>query len=175
MAAVTLTQDILAVCLLFADGDISLSMEEILQHAERFQEKNDRHFGISRSDLRVLFIMLFAWYLGIRGFSEELDDIKLSDCIPEILKYHDAYFNDESSHWVTYEEAGPEAEDSLLYWLGYDEDQYQEKLNLKENMKWLFLENDADSIDPESIRNFMRENNITEEILFHVSRPGEGC
>ena len=87
MAAVTLTQDILAVCLLFADGEISLSMEKIIQRAEN----------------------------------------------------------------------------------------YQEKLNLKENMKRFFLESNSDSIGPESIKNFMRENNITEDILFHVSRPGEGC
>jgi hypothetical protein len=176
MAAVTLTQDILALCLLFADGKISLSMEEIVRRAERYQEKHDRHFGISRSDLRVLFIMLLSpWYLGIRGFSEELDDIKLSDIIFGILKYHDAHFNDEGSHWITYEDARPQANSSLLYWLGYDENQYQEKLDLKEKMTGFFQEISPESIDAESVRDFMSENNITEDILFHVSRPGGRC
>jgi hypothetical protein len=53
MASVKLTPDILSVCLLFSEGDISLSMEEIVQRAENFQEKSRKTFcSMSRGPVK---------------------------------------------------------------------------------------------------------------------------
>ena len=96
MAASILSQDILAICLFLADGNIDLSIEEVIHRVEKYQEEQDRHFGISRSDFRNLFHMLISWELRIKEF----DDIKLSDIITDILMYQYAHFNDEGENWI---------------------------------------------------------------------------
>ena len=81
MAAAILSQDILAICLLLAEGNIDLSMEEVIHRAENFQEDQDRHFGITRSDFRGLFNYWFMFDLAIIHFDDGIDGIKLKDIV----------------------------------------------------------------------------------------------
>ena len=48
MASCFLTQDVLAICLAVADGDLDLSIAEVIARAERYQEAANRYFGISK-------------------------------------------------------------------------------------------------------------------------------
>ncbi len=174
MAAVILSQDILAICLFLADGNINLSLGEVIRRVENYQEVQNRHFGISRSDFRGLFQMLISWELGIKSFGDELDDIKLSYIITEILKYHDGYFNDEGEHWTKdYNGQHEEIDYRLIeYRFGYNKEEYQEKLKLKEEMERFFGQQPNGAIHPKLVRKFMKEIKITDSILSHCARPG---
>lgn len=168
MPAAMLTQDILAICLLHADGNIDLSLENILFHAETYQERQNRHFGISRSDFRGLFHMLMFCELGMKKFGEDIENITLRDMLPEILKYHSAYFNDEGEHWIKDDDWWHEEER-----FGYHAEKYQEKVKLKEDMKTFFQQGKLPALNPPAIKSFMEELQLSEALLYHCSRPGE--
>ena len=61
----------------------------------------------------------------------------------------------------------------IEYWYGYDEEQYQEKLLVKQKMKDYFEHQEITTLHPKSVREFMKETKISEAILFHCSRLGE--
>ena len=67
MSTSTLTQDLLAICLIAAEGDIDFSLDDIIHRVEAYQENHNRHFRISRSDFRSLFYRLFYWELGTKS------------------------------------------------------------------------------------------------------------
>ena len=99
MAAAIVTEDFLAICLILADGDINMRLEEVICRAEAYQESSDSHFGISRSDFRCAFNKLsFVIYheTGVGNYEEMLTrNPLLQHWIGPILKYEDVYFNDE--------------------------------------------------------------------------------
>lgn len=92
MAASILTLDILAICLIMADDNVELSIEEIILRFENYQEANDRPFGISRSDFRTLLSNLIYFELELKKIGEDLNDIELKDVIIEILTHYNACF-----------------------------------------------------------------------------------
>ncbi len=146
MAATILSQDILAICLLLSDGNLDLSLKEVIHRAEEYQETQDRHFGISRSDFRGLFHRL--------NWAYEMDAIKMREVISDILEYHDAYFNDEGESW-------------------YKADDVEEQDQVKQQMKLFFNPQEISQLHPKLVREFMAKMNITEAILYHCSRSGE--
>ena len=109
MAAWTLSQDIVGICLVLAGGEADMDLEEVMLEADRFQVANDLHFGISRTDLRGLFQSLFLWNLGANHpLAVRLGDrwkegafggLRLREIVPVLLEFHDAAFNDEGQHW----------------------------------------------------------------------------
>lgn len=167
MVAAILSQDILAICLLFADGDMDVSLEEVIQRAEEYQEMQDRHFGISRSDFRGLFNMLLSWELGIKKPGDKMDDTRLSDVVTDILDYHDAYFNDEGESWTRSTNA--EFDD----WYGYEEGFYKQRMVIKEKMKVFFQHKKDGSFSQNVVKRFMEEIHISKILLDNCSRPGE--
>jgi hypothetical protein len=175
MAAAILSQDILAICLLSTDGDVDLSLEEVIHRVEEFEKVNNRHFGTSRSDFRVLFLMLVYLELGIKKLGDEIDDIRFIDIIADVLNYFDAHFNDEGEHWTRDEVRHNKEIDSRFIenWYGYDEKAYQEKLKVKKEMKRFFEQQKISTLNPESVRKFMGEIKVTDAVLYHCSRPGE--
>ena len=76
----------LAICLIVADGNIGLSLEDIIHRVEIYQENHNRHFGILRSDFRSMFYKLFYWELGTKSPEDRLDDVKLRDIINIIFE-----------------------------------------------------------------------------------------
>ena len=106
MAAAILSQDLLAMFLLAAEGDLKASLEDVLTVLEEFQENNDRHFGITRNDLRNLLGLEFSlgYYSqfgksgGQKG-SKPLKDVRLGEVAPFILRHFDALFNDEGEYF----------------------------------------------------------------------------
>ena len=77
MAASILSQDLVGVCLILCKGNTRMDLEKMIQKAEEFQDNNNRHFGISRSDLRGLFLMLL-WDLGIKKEFKQVDHLPIS-------------------------------------------------------------------------------------------------
>ncbi len=175
MAASILSQDILAICLFLADGNIELSIEEVIHRAENYQKINDRHFGITRSDFHNLFHYWFIFDLGIKQLDEGIDDVKLKDVVIDILAYHSSHFNDEGEYWINEKETW----DKEIYFVsierrfGYDEKKYREKLMTKQKMKEFFEDQELTELHPESVMKFMEEIKISDKILFQCSRPGE--
>lgn len=68
----TKSEDIVAICLVLAEGDIQKSIEEIIIRVENYQINNNRHFGISRYDFRGLFYELGVT-LGVISYSDILN------------------------------------------------------------------------------------------------------
>jgi len=94
---VTLSQDILAICLVLSGGDLDMKLENVVKLAEEFQEDKDRHFGITRSDFRTLLMRLIWEKIPgsiFRGW-DILNDVKLREVTLDMLRYQDAGFNDE--------------------------------------------------------------------------------
>jgi hypothetical protein len=91
-------------CLLLADGDLDASALRVVLHAERWQDEQDRHFGISRSDFRGAFREMagIAGYdLGPDGSLEALlARTPITFWIPAFLEYGEVWFNDEGEGWI---------------------------------------------------------------------------
>ncbi len=170
MSAATLSGDILSICLLFANGDIRTSLAEIIQRAEKFQEEQQRNFGISPHDFRGLLQSLVILELGLRRVGEDIGTILLSEIITPMLSYHDAYFNDEGEHWCGDDKAIDD-DNSILSWFGYSESEYREKQDQKRRLKAFFLGAGDAVIIPGKVRRIMKQLKIDENILQHCSRP----
>jgi hypothetical protein len=109
MAAEISADAFVALCLQLAEGDPEISMSELLRRLEAWQEREDRHFGISRSDVRGALREL-AWLLGHNAWSQAefdalLEGTSSSTWLSEMLKYRAVYFNDEGESWVAESEA----------------------------------------------------------------------
>ena len=103
MAAEILSQDIIAICLVLSEGNLTMSLGELIERVEQYQERQDRHFGLSRQDFRGLFR---NWLCDL-GLAK-LDDfsplaprcpIPLQRLLSRILEFHSAWFNDEGEYW----------------------------------------------------------------------------
>jgi hypothetical protein len=186
MAIATLSQDILAICLVLADGDIHLPMEEIIRRAEDFQETHDRHFGISQRDFRGLFLQLPSlddYKLLIFGDCQRApeDAARLHDCVLDILSHYDAYFNDEGDHWCGKEQLGVNAVAAAtpltIRGTRFDDafpepdEAYLEKRRLKEAMKQFFESHELATLGVAAVRRFLADVGVNDAILYECSRP----
>ena len=54
-----LSEDFIAVSLYFTNGNINAKIEEVIMFAEKYQKENNRMFGITESEFRNSFAMLF--------------------------------------------------------------------------------------------------------------------
>lgn len=186
MAARALSQDIVGICLVLAGGDAGMDLEEVMLEADRFMVENNRHFGISRTDLRGLFQSLFLWDLPddhplairLAGRWKEgaFDGIGLWEIAPIVLEYHDAAFNDEGQSWCDlddgtdacsrqrYEELGMES------WYGYGWARYSDKMKTREALRQLFRERKCPGAETTS--QLMRAHRLDDQLLHHCSRRG---
>jgi hypothetical protein len=168
MAAAILSQDLVGICLILCKGNININLEEMILIVEEFQEKNNRHFGISRSDFRCLFWMLLNWELEIK---KEFNQVRLSDVISNILDYYDVYFNDEGEHWTGRDKEFSDYEICHRYWYGYDKNEYCKKVTAKKIMKEFFK--NQRNPDPTIVMQFLDRLEFDDNILYQCSRPGE--
>ena len=176
MGKCTLSQDILAVCLVLADGDIDLTLAEVVRRAEGYQERADRHFGISTSDFRGLMCQLlppgscWACVARMEGVGEE---VRLREVIGDILGYHDGWCNDEGEGWIPAEPMNFRGESQAMDMCDMEQDMYQEHLRLKEELQRFFGPEGIAGVSAASVRQFMRRMHITDDFLRQFSRPGE--
>jgi hypothetical protein len=186
MAAWTLSQDIVGICLVLAKGDAGLDLEEVMLEADRFMVDNNRHFGISRTDLRGLFQSLFLWNLesdhplavrlGNRWMEGAFDGVRLWEMVPILLDYHDAAFNDEGQNFCRLDDGADSCSresydgDGMSSWYGYDWGQYCARVKAKQAMRELFRGRKCPS--PEAVAQLMRAHGLDEALLHHCSRRG---
>ena len=168
MAASILSQDLVGICLLLCKGNTRMHLDKMIKKAEEFQDNNNRHFGISRSDFRCLFWMLLNWELGIK---KEFNQVGLSDVISNILDYHDVYFNDEGEHWTGIDNEISDYGIFHRYWYGYDKNEYCEKVTTKKIMIEFFKNQKYP--DPTIVMQFLNRLKFNDNILYQCSRVGE--
>lgn len=168
MAASILSQDLVGICLILCKGNTRMNLEKMIQKAEKFQDNNNRHFGISRSDFRCLFWMLLYWELGIK---KEFKQVELSEIILNMLVYHDAHFNDEGEHWTVRDNEISNYEKCDHYWYGYDKNEYCEKVTTKKIMIEFFK--NQKNPDPTIVMQFLDRLKFDDNILYQFSRAGE--
>lgn len=169
MAASILSTDLVGICLILVEGNACAALEDVIRAAEEFQQKHNRHFGISRSDFRMLFWNYYHSDLHIQN-------IALHEIIPFILSFHAAHFNDEGGHlfgndtgidFENYE--GSEMEREIKYWTGYGKEEFRRKLETRAAMNEYFRDKTHQA---EAVRTWMATQGIDEYILYHCSRPG---
>ncbi len=186
MAARTLSQDIVGICLVLAAGDAGMDLEEVMLEADRFMVESNRHFGISRTGLRGVLQSLFLWdleedhplaiRLGNRWQEGAFDGIRLWEMAPVLLQYHDACFSDEGERWCCLEDDAEACsretylENDMASWYGYDWPQYCGRARAGEALSRLF---GGQGCPPrEAVRQVMREHGLDQGLLHHCSRKG---
>lgn len=170
MAAGILSQDLVAACLLLVEGNVDATLEEVIRRADEFQEDRDRHFGISRDDLRGLFQYWTTFDMAIREYSETLDDVKLRDVINPMLDCLCAYFNDEGEYM---DKISEEYSSWIRSCFDVDEEEYQEKLAVKRQMEKLFKDIELEGISGSDVMRFLDKMSLSDSILYQCSRPGD--
>jgi|GEM_PF-1578631 len=99
-------EDMVGICLVLADGNMMLSMEDVILQAEDFQKIKGIHFGVSWDDFRSCLFWL-GYESGLYDLNEvgengefpEMFQLPLLYWLPLILTYHVVYFNDEGESW----------------------------------------------------------------------------
>lgn len=151
------SSDVLAICLIFADCDLDMSMEKVIQRVDEFEENEHRFFGTSLSDLHMSFYWL-AYNLDLIENLSEFEEIvpglfkkiTLREWIKPILHYNDLFFNDEGEYWT-------EEKDNSEY--------------LAHNSRMREFFNEPGEKDRQSVMDFLRGQGIDREILYKYSRP----
>jgi hypothetical protein len=170
-----LTEDFVAICLLLVDGDTTTSLDNLILAAEGFQRRTNRYFGTSESDFRgIVRVGLLARELGVWELDEDrvLRKIKLNEAIPEILRFHTTWSNDEGDYLIGRdEEYANEDYDTLGIesYYGYSKEEYSQKLKMKEVMKEFFAK--PDSRQPQNVMEFLAKHGIDDTLLMLCSRP----
>lgn len=179
MGMAVLTQDILAICLYHADGDLSMPLEELICRVERYQDRCQRYLGISREDFRGMFIALIYLELSMVNLDSEdvqFDGITLGDVAEKMLDYTDVYFNDEGEHWFQW--TGSDGGDEDIWVVQnqrayrYDWVSLQIRIRDKRRMKSFFQRHAAGDSSLETTRDFMEGMKLTESVFLHCST---GC
>lgn len=168
---VTLSQDILGICLLLSGGDLNLKLDEIATLAGEFQEKNDRHFGITRDDFRNLLIRL-VWEQfpgSIFDNLEHFGNVMLKEVALKMLSYGDVYCNDEGEYWTE----GCTGEYYIQELFNGDVDAYLDKLSAKKLLVEFFQNLHGENSSVKEMSELMVRAKITGDILYTCSRAGD--
>lgn len=106
MAYAIRSEDLMAICIVLAEGDIDVDLSSVIARVESLQRDCGDHFGVWETDFRMSF-----FWLGYRNELYELNAIKpdgevadfaqpLSAWLDRLLGWREVYFNDEGEHWV---------------------------------------------------------------------------
>jgi hypothetical protein len=170
MSTEILSQDIVSIMLLLAEGDINMTLTELFKCIEEYEERNNCHFGISRGDFIFSIQVFMMWELHLSDVLHHEQNIKLKEIIPDVLRFHSACFKDTEDYWLK-EDVFNKRES--LYFTHYTEKEYETKIILKNLIKEFFHYSETIHTSKESVIKFLIDNNITIKILEDCSRPGE--
>jgi hypothetical protein len=192
MAAYTMCQDIVGICLVLAKGDTRIDFEQVMLEADEFQKRNSRAFGIEPTCLRGVFFTGLRRVLGgNHPLAQRLEDtwrertltfkgIQPCEIIPVVLPFFDAHFCDEGDYWTRPEELPGRSDVATReeyesshgeWWYGYKWEEYHGKLQMKREMSQLFVE--ASPPQPEAVRQFMRRHGLDDSLLHRCSTSWE--
>jgi len=143
-----LSEDMLAICLLFAKGDVMMPMGEIISRIEEFQCKHG-FFGVSDTDIRCAFMHLAEVAgnvkipeKGIRFDSENpremFGGLLLRDFIKPVLGLSGIWFNDEGESWDSYDDYPPTSRNRLLqeYFSGSENQKPEDVMDFLQLYGW---------------------------------------
>ena len=163
----------MGICLLVSEGDLNVKLGDVIKHVEEFQTKKDRHFGITSSDFHTLFWRLLCERSPgslLRNESESnLYKVNLQDVALDILKYQDAYFNDEGESWDLCEQ------DPIYIKYIYDcsEEEFNTKQVVRKAMIEFFQELKGEICAARHVQDLLIKLGFTRDTLFACSRPGD--
>lgn len=161
MSATLLATDMVSYGLLLSGGNINISLGELNEKALNYQQTHFMEFGASRDD----FVMSFIWLVDHKIFLNDLNNfysLTFKVIIPEILKYNNVFFNDESEFWST----EPIEDDCILEWcLGLDRTAYEAKIKTHEAMIDFFGKSTNEKLDLFQIQLFMQTHGIDEQLF----------
>lgn len=170
MTAIIRIQDLIGVYLVLSEGNIDIKLADLVKRADSFQEEQNRHFGITRSDFLNLFFRLnnFSFTNGV-SFDKFLEQTTLKDILPEILQYESAYFNDEGECW---DKLSEHDDFYIRHIFGCSEEEYKAGL-LKRQAIIDFLSNPENASNIALVKAFMVKTGITTDLLYRCSREGD--
>jgi hypothetical protein len=172
---VTLSQDILGICLILSAGDLNMNLGKIVRLAEEFQEKNNRHFGITRNDFRNLLIkLIWEKFPGsVLNATRLLHNVTLEEVALHMLSFEDTHFNDEGENWCSLNEEQKLGGYYIREIFDGDANAYLDKLSLKRIMVNFFQNLDERCCPVNEVVELMAMVKITKDILYACSRSGE--
>ena len=163
MSRLTFSDDFLAVCLLLAEGNLHLSLRELNNRANQFQEEHDSYFGDSGGDFREALVMLAYHYRG--HYDLELD-FPLWPLIPTLLDFREVYCNDEGCDWNKGNEPASQEEfdkTDLAYFSNLKWEEYCRKATTKQAMLKLFAQGACPK--PEQVLGFLASAGYDSSLL----------
>jgi hypothetical protein len=174
MTATIMSQDILGICLLVSGGDLKMKLGNVIKHVGEFQAQNDRHFGITDTDFHTLFWRLlwekFPGSLLLGESESNLYKVNLQDVALNILKYGDAYFNDEGESWDLYD--NDPVYDPVAYY-NCSADEFYNGQALRKAMIEFFQSLEGKNCPVRQVQDLMVKCGFTCNILYAHSRPGD--
>jgi hypothetical protein len=100
------TSDIVAMCLVAADCDVSLSVGEVIRRVEQYEDRPDYLFALEPGEFRRAFVRLAIFELHLCDLTEVFEPehgllarIPIWDWITPILSFNDVWCNDEGEYW----------------------------------------------------------------------------
>jgi len=155
--------------LLISHGNIDITLEELFAGVIEYQTQNNRIFGVSDEDYRsaCFFLVAFEGRL-LSNFMDfdEFNRLTFREIIPEMLRFHEVYMNDEGEHWL--EEA--EHNDAFIeQFYGLDRKGYVAKIRQKEEMQVFFRNCGDESVEQKKVADFMSNYGITKQVLEECS------
>lgn len=109
MACTVLSEDILVVCLLLADGNLHVPLETVICRAEGGPVDQFTDLCIAPDEWRGLFVSLFWPDPEATEVAHRRSNRSLASIAPLVLAYGGAYLNDEGEHWQTAEDVAAQA------------------------------------------------------------------
>ncbi len=173
MAKALLMEDVLAICLVVAKGNIDLSFKEVLSRIEDYEVTYKRHFLMERGELQRSFVYLLRETR--EGFSMIDEDysvkegITFREIIPLILSFDEVYSNDEGEYWTRFEKF----DDIQFYYQKWHDDMDGSKMRLsyerKDRMREFFKE--KEKVTPGQVMSLIKELYGEENPLITCSSP----
>jgi hypothetical protein len=112
MACSIASEDLLAICLVLADGDLSLDTGEVMRRAIAFQQERGSHLGTCESDLFLALVWLGLtsrlWRFGPTGDPVEmLQRVVLGQWVEPILAQRDVWLDEDGEDWTPWGRDAP--------------------------------------------------------------------
>jgi len=170
MAKSILTPDMVSIGLLLSDGNINITMAELISAIVDYQKRSGRDFGESEEDYLLACFQLVNFetdlLTGYMDF-EEFKRLAFRQIIPEMLRFTEVYMNDEGEHWLENKNLDDE---TIERFFRLDRKGFEAKMQLREEMIEFFA--NLSGSGPEDailVTDFMARNGITEKILENCS------
>ena len=170
MTAITRIQDLLGIYLVLSERNIDNKLADMVKRADLFQEEQNRHFGITRSDFCNLFFRVkYFSFTNIVSFDKFLEQTTLkeicrrfSNTRAPILPMRENAGTNKGEHGDFY----------IQHIFAYNDEEYKAGL-LKKQAMVDFLSNSGNSDNAVLVKEFMVKAGITKALLYGCSREGD--